>query len=913
MRPLLSKTFLLAYVAVIWSCPALASDTCTNCGAEPNLSDAEVFLASQGYPSTDYTVLFSWSEQLSDGSGKYVTGFHVNPIRGSVPFDLYSDDAGNLLSSEQVARLGIVMKRWDLPPAETVGYIPETVTKDLPPPPTPLGPSNGLIPLETVLLPRIDQQKALQEDADRMASGRKGGRRIAVFQDFDRAIQVDGYTATRGAWQRALHGGRLWSVSIVAPGALGMRVHFAELSLPAGAQLIVYNENDPMEALGPYSQPAKNMLDLWSATCFSDSVIVECYVPAGIEIGAVHIKIDKITHQYVPFAYLPWAEAAWSKSAGTCNNDVSCYPAWATAATGIAGYDGIGPDGGFFCSGAVLADTSNSATPYFLTANHCVSSASTASTLEFFWFYQTSTCNGTPPSRSSVPTTTGGAALLANTDVTSGADFCLLRLNTTPPAGVSYLGWSSSAIALGTSTVCIHHPSADYKRITFGALTSTNPGEPANRFYQSTWSSGVTEPGSSGSPLMTASNGQVIGQLYGGPSFCGASSADLLDYYGRFDQSYPIVQSYLNPMGSLRVTIAPTAAISAGARWRVDSGAWQASGTTLNALSVGQHTVEFSTVAGWDTPVAQVATITNGALTALTGTYVMNGSLLVTLHPAEAVTAGARWRVDNGSWRASGVTVDGLSAGQHTVDFKAVSGWTAPASRTATISGGQTTLASGTYTIIQPTGSVQVSISPVDAVNVGGQWRVDGSAWQASGVTVAGLSIGQHTVNFKPIVGWTTPIDQTVTISDSQTTLASGAYTLVSAAGSLHVTIGPADAVNSGAQWRVDGGAWQPHDATVNGLAAGQHTLEFAPLPAWVAPASQALPINDNQTTEAAGTYTLFADVNSDGSITASDIQLVIDAALGIEPIVPDADINGDGATNAVDVQLVINAALGLF
>ncbi len=52
-------------------------------------------------------------------------------------------------------------------------------------------------------------------------------------------------------------------------------------------------------------------------------------------------------------------------------------------------------------------------------------------------------------------------------------------------------------------------------------------------------------------------------------------------------------------------------------------------------------------------------------------------------------------------------------------------------------------------------------------------------------------------------------------------------------------------------------------------------------------------------------------DVNGDGAVNASDIQLVINAALGIE-IAYDADVNSDGSINASDVQLVINAALGI-
>ena len=52
-------------------------------------------------------------------------------------------------------------------------------------------------------------------------------------------------------------------------------------------------------------------------------------------------------------------------------------------------------------------------------------------------------------------------------------------------------------------------------------------------------------------------------------------------------------------------------------------------------------------------------------------------------------------------------------------------------------------------------------------------------------------------------------------------------------------------------------------------------------------------------------------DVNNDGGVNAVDVQLVINAALGIETDF-NSDINTDGSVNAVDVQLVINGALGI-
>ncbi|MCD6288028.1 MAG: hypothetical protein J7M12_02825 [Candidatus Hydrogenedentes bacterium] len=52
-------------------------------------------------------------------------------------------------------------------------------------------------------------------------------------------------------------------------------------------------------------------------------------------------------------------------------------------------------------------------------------------------------------------------------------------------------------------------------------------------------------------------------------------------------------------------------------------------------------------------------------------------------------------------------------------------------------------------------------------------------------------------------------------------------------------------------------------------------------------------------------------DVDRNGSRNASDIQFVINRALGI-PVVHNCDINNDGTVNAIDVQLVINAVLGI-
>ncbi|WP_289240874.1 hypothetical protein [Delftia sp.] len=48
---------------------------------------------------------------------------------------------------------------------------------------------------------------------------------------------------------------------------------------------------------------------------------------------------------------------------------------------------------GYVCSGTLINDKAGSGTPYFLTANHCISTQTVASTLETSWFYRTPSCN----------------------------------------------------------------------------------------------------------------------------------------------------------------------------------------------------------------------------------------------------------------------------------------------------------------------------------------------------------------------------------------------------------------------------------------------------------------------------------------------------------------------------------------
>lgn len=70
-----------------------------------------------------------------------------------------------------------------------------------------------------------------------------------------------------------------------------------------------------------------------------------------------------------------------------------------------------------------------------------------------------------------------------------------------------------------------------------------------------------------------------------------------------------IINAVYVPSGSLQVALLPGEAVGAGAQWNVDDGIWQNSGTTVNNLAIGLHTVNFKSITGWAAPLSINVTI----------------------------------------------------------------------------------------------------------------------------------------------------------------------------------------------------------------------------------------------------------------------------------------------------------------
>ena len=370
-------------------------------------------------------------------------------------------------------------------------------------------------------------------------------------------------TAAQLAWRPLAGGGLAGQITFTSPKALGVRLGLLVRRLPAEATLRFYALSSP----ATLEVPAREVLAVlernraagdgsaagglyWSPQVDGDSITMEVELPAGVPGGAVAVAVPRVWHLCrEPLATAgPDRPLALGESAA-CEADVSCHP-WSAESNAVARMSFVGSDGGsYWCSGTLLNDRASSGTPYFLTANHCISRQAVASTLETNWFFRSSACNsGTlqPGTR----TLRGGATLLW---ASAATDTAFLRLAGTPPPGVTYAAWSPETVALGTDVAGLHHPRGDLQKISLGSVTAygacritdgsgnfscSQAAQSTGEFLNVRNTLGTTEGGSSGSALFRSigASRYVVGQLYGGNSSCSDVAGS--NYYGRFDVAY---------------------------------------------------------------------------------------------------------------------------------------------------------------------------------------------------------------------------------------------------------------------------------------------------------------------------------------------------------------------------------------
>ena len=210
--------------------------------------------------------------------------------------------------------------------------------------------------------------------------------------------------------------------------------------------------------------------------------------------------------------------------------------------------------GAFLCS-ATLINTDRYPAPYVLTANHCVSTADAAASVESYWFYEQSACD---PQRATVTTPTRLSDGMQLVFTNANIDSTLLLMAQSPPAGASYSGWNAARIGPGSAVTSLSHPHGDTARLATGNCDAC--GSDANEFnitgrpqrmYGVRFTRGIIENGSSGSGLFTLSGGSLQLRAIlsgttirnGGGMSCTNLDEDAL--YGRMDILHPQIAPFI--------------------------------------------------------------------------------------------------------------------------------------------------------------------------------------------------------------------------------------------------------------------------------------------------------------------------------------------------------------------------------
>ena len=371
--------------------------------------------------------------------------------------------------------------------------------------------------------------------------------------------------------------------------------------------------------------------------------------------------------------------------------------------------------------------------------------------------------------------------------------------------------------------------------------------------------------------------------------------------------------SYTALPGSITMTLTPPEAVAAGAMWSLDGGAnWNESGATLVDLPITTYTITFGAATGYYTPAASNYVLSAGEAASLSGAY------------AEIVPVGADCiksqgfdDLDVNPWNWSAVYLD--NAG---VVTNVSHGATATTSVSKVLSGttafrlqGSTNGAANPAILLSNvdiSGYTNVTLTvPFAAAgpDSGDDLHVSvsydgGATWSPSvyGTQIAdgysGLSLDYNVLSDTNRQPQGTPY--VLAVADIRTQIMvriifydaasanSGDYyyldeiQLKGEAGSvppessaLKVTIQPAGAVSSGAQWRVDGGAWRASGAVATGLVAGIHTASFSTASGWTTPADIVTQTTNSTTNALTVTYTeapsswptIFADDFEDGDL----------------------------------------------
>ncbi|MCH7720139.1 MAG: trypsin-like peptidase domain-containing protein [Planctomycetes bacterium] len=384
-------------------------------------------------------------------------------------------------------------------------------------------------PIRVELTPQ--DRADLGEPADRQG---QAPLRVGVVKAILPAIEVaNGKGLDRGVVEKQDDGTSVWALSMTAPEAQAIRLHFTNFSLPTGAKMYFFSTTS--QAHGPFVGAGRGGTgEFWTRSIAGETGV--------IVLRFKEADRDKISFSIADLGYVKGrgpqpdeqSHDDWPCSDNApCVVDANCVSGTPAdvAMDAVAKMEWIQGPFIYTCSGGLVADTDpGTQIPYFLTANHCLSSNN--SSLETFFFYTTDACNGGCPDGLATGGTPPPASTIGVTVMATGSagDFTLLQLDEAPPAGTTYLGWNNSPVAFthGAALYRISNPNFGpqaYSQHSVDASAPTCTSWPRGQRIYSNDEVGATMGGSSGSPVLNSA-GEVVGQLSG---CCGFNCGNVCD------------------------------------------------------------------------------------------------------------------------------------------------------------------------------------------------------------------------------------------------------------------------------------------------------------------------------------------------------------------------------------------------
>ena len=360
-----------------------------------------------------------------------------------------------------------------------------------------------------------------------------------------------------GKWSTLSNGDRMWQLNIQHPGAEALSFLFSSFNLSKGS--IFYVENKKGERVSDVltKDDILEYNQQHIALCFGDDLILTLIDPSNVDQS--EFMLDRIIYNYRSTGNPNLSKI--NESDAACEVNVNCSEGanYQDEKRGAARIYVVGNSGAGWCSGSLINNLGNNCKPYFLSALHCGPSPTTTvqqmATWKFYFNYESPNCSNPSTAGTLASKYVTGCVRLSDSNDNNGSnitksDFILVQLGTLANEATTinkligynayWNGWDANNTIVNNG-VSIHHPSGDIKKIsTFSTnLTSSSWANVPNTHWTVVWAAtsnghGVTEGGSSGSPIFTynSGNSRIIGTLSGGSSYCTATSSP--DKYGKF-------------------------------------------------------------------------------------------------------------------------------------------------------------------------------------------------------------------------------------------------------------------------------------------------------------------------------------------------------------------------------------------